>query len=133
MPIHSMGIMEEDRNSKMSAIKDQIERGEYHVDPALVADAILRRLGVAASPPLRVCGDSVAVRVLPGGKTSPPGSETSRIQKACSYPASGPSASVNTTPPSPCVTDPTQVRPGPMLAIASRLRAAAAGAQIQIS
>jgi hypothetical protein len=100
VPIHSMGIMEEDRDSKLSAIKDQIERGEYRVEPAVVADAILRRL---------------------------------RIQKACSYPASGPSASVNTTPPSPSVTDPTQVRPGPMLAIASRLRAAAAGAQMQIS
>jgi hypothetical protein len=100
VPIHSMEIMEEDRNSKMSSIKDQVERGAYRVDPAVVADAILRRLG---------------------------------FQKACSYPARGPSASVNTTPRSPCVTDPTQVRPGPMLAIASRLRTAAAGAQIQIS
>jgi len=56
-------------------LKDQIQRGEYRVDPTAVADALLRRL-----------------------------------QNECSYPASGPSASVNTTPAGPSTTEPIQVR-----------------------
>lgn len=100
MPIHSTGIMEEDQKRKMSAIREQIERGDYCVDPTVVADAILRHI---------------------------------QGQKACSYPDNGSSESTNCTPLSPSVTDPIQVRPGPMFAIAARLRAATAGAQIQSS
>jgi len=44
VPIYSMEIMEEDHTDKMTALKEQIERGDYRVDPAVVADAILRRL-----------------------------------------------------------------------------------------
>jgi len=61
-----------------AVLKQQIEKGEYQVDPSLVADAMLRRLRAFA-------------------------------QSACSYPASGSSASTNTTPGGPSITDPTQV------------------------
>ena len=37
--------MTTDRAGKMAGIKEQIERGQYQVDPGAVADAILRRLG----------------------------------------------------------------------------------------
>jgi hypothetical protein len=37
--------MTPDRAGKMAGIKEQIERGQYRVDPNAVADAILRRLG----------------------------------------------------------------------------------------
>ncbi len=37
--------MTPDRAGKMAGIKEQIERGQYQVDPGAVADAILRRLG----------------------------------------------------------------------------------------
>jgi Anti-sigma-28 factor, FlgM len=37
--------MTPDRAGKMAGIKEQIERGQYRVDPGAVADAILRRLG----------------------------------------------------------------------------------------
>jgi hypothetical protein len=36
--------MTPDRAGKMAGIKEQIERGQYRVDPGLIADAILRRL-----------------------------------------------------------------------------------------
>src|SRR5437764_619934 len=78
LPIHSMGIMEEDHHHKMSAIKEQIQRGDYHVDPAIVAEAILRRI-------------------------------RGHGQNACSYPDSFVSESTNTTPASPCATEPIQV------------------------
>jgi len=55
-------------------LKQQIERGEYRVDPSAVADALIRF-----------------------------------AQSECSYPASGPSASVNTTPGGPASTDPIQL------------------------
>jgi hypothetical protein len=37
--------MTPDRAGKMAGIREQIERGQYQVDPNAVADAILRRLG----------------------------------------------------------------------------------------
>ena len=37
--------MTPDRAGKMAGIKEQLERGQYQVDPGAVADAILRRLG----------------------------------------------------------------------------------------
>jgi len=57
-----------------ATLKEQIESGEYRVDPAAVADALLRRL-----------------------------------QNECWYPASGPSASMNTNPAGPSATEPIQV------------------------
>ena len=63
-------------------LKQQIENGEYQVDPVAVADAMLRRL-----------------RGLP----------ERNAQKECSNPDSSPSASVNTTPGGPSTTKPTHV------------------------
>jgi Anti-sigma-28 factor, FlgM len=57
-----------------ATLKEQIDSGEYRVDPTAVADALLRRL-----------------------------------QNECWYPASGPSASVNTTPTDPSTTEPIQL------------------------
>lgn len=63
-----------------ATLREQIEKGEYKVDPTAVADAMLRRLQ--------------AVR---------------EAQKECSYPESEPPASVNMTPPEPSTTDPIHV------------------------
>jgi anti-sigma28 factor (negative regulator of flagellin synthesis) len=35
---------EANKEARMSALREQIERGEYAVDPKAVADAILRRM-----------------------------------------------------------------------------------------
>jgi hypothetical protein len=69
-------------------LKQQIENGEYQVDPVAVADAMLRRLRGLAQP---------------------------SAQNECSYPDSSPSASVNTTPVGPSTTKPTHVRTAPRL------------------
>jgi len=69
------------REAHLTGIRDQIERGEYHVDAAAVADAIMRRL-----------------RELADARPAP--------QNECSYPDSGPSESTNATPGSPCTADP---------------------------
>jgi hypothetical protein len=37
-------FMDEDREKKVSYIKDEIQQGKYRVDPQAVADAILERL-----------------------------------------------------------------------------------------
>jgi hypothetical protein len=58
-----------------NTLKDQIQKGEYQVDPSAVADALLRRL-----------------------------------QNECSYPASGPSESTNTTAGEPWTTEPIEVK-----------------------
>ena len=68
-----------DPSSKVSVmdpatLKQQIDSGEYRVDPTAVAEALLRRL-----------------------------------QNECWYPASGPSASVNTSPADPSTAEPIQV------------------------
>lgn len=70
-----------------AALKEQIEKGEYQVDPAAVADAMLRRLRVRREA--RECKPA---------------------QNECSYPESSPSASVNTTPGGPSTIDPIHVR-----------------------
>lgn len=59
--------MDEDHTDKMVAIKELVERGDYQVDAAAVADAILRRFGMLEYLPER----------------------PSASQKACSYPANG--------------------------------------------
>jgi hypothetical protein len=71
-------------------LKQQIENGEYQVDPVAVADAMLRRLRGLAEP---------------------------SAQNECSYPDSSPSASAsaNTTPGGPSTTKPTHVRSVPRL------------------
>ena len=69
-------------------LKQEIENGEYQVDPVAVADAMLRRL-----------------RRLP----------ERNAQNECSNPDSSPSASVNTTPGGPSTTKPTHVRSVPRL------------------
>ena len=65
----------------LTGIRDQIERGEYRVDAAAVADAIVRRLR-----------DLAEARTL--------------AQNECSYPASGSSESTNTIAGSPPTTAP---------------------------
>ncbi len=74
-------------------LKEQIERGEYQVDPVAVADAILRRWCRVGEP-------------LP---------EPDVAQNECSKPDSSPSLSVNTTPGVPSTTTPTHVRSVPRL------------------
>jgi len=71
-----------------ATLKEQIEKGEYRVDPTAVADALL-----------------------------------SRLQNTCSYPASGPPESVNTTPAGPSTTEPIQVRLLRALALAAGTQA----------
>jgi hypothetical protein len=44
--------MTPEQEAKMAGIKQQIERGEYRVDPRAVADAILRRLAERWTPPV---------------------------------------------------------------------------------
>lgn len=79
--------MAEDR-SKMLAIKDQVQEGNYKVDSHLVADAIIRRMqGIGG------------VSLLLGA------------QNSCSNPARSSSVSRNTAPGSPATTDPIQVSP----------------------
>jgi hypothetical protein len=109
-------FMEEDREQRMLGIKQQIERGDYRVDAAAVADAILNR--ILLFDPARS------------------GSGPSAAQKECSYPASGPSESTKTTPPGPCSTEPIQVTPNvppSMLSIVRGGGSSAGGTQKQSS
>jgi hypothetical protein len=64
--------MTPEQEAKMAGIKQQIERGEYRVDPRAVAEAILRRLGERWA--------------LPDGYS------------ACSYPSNSASAPPKRTP-----------------------------------
>jgi hypothetical protein len=90
VPMQPEEFMDEDREEKMVGIKEQIERGNYRVDPAAVADAILRRMRGLEHP---------------GGR--PRGA-----QNRCSYPDScSSSPSTKLTPRAPGTTDPIQVRP----------------------
>ena len=45
MPKQALKGMEGNWEARLSGLKEQIERGDYEVDPKAVADAILRRLG----------------------------------------------------------------------------------------
>lgn len=85
--------MDEDREQKVAEIKERVERGEYRVDPDVVADAILRRLWELAA--------ERAERGTP--------------QNECSYPNRSPAASVNLTPAGPSRTRPIHVSPIPSL------------------
>lgn len=106
--------MEQKRDEKMAGIKEQLERGDYNVDPGAVADAILRRIGFLGAAP-----------------------EPSRgPQKECSYPDSSFPEGPKLTPASPRRTEPIHVRPSvppSLLAIISGLRSAVGGTQTQTS
>lgn len=94
--------MYKDREDKMGELKQQIEAGEYRVDPAAVADAIVRRLRDSATghAGVRSRNDRTERRRDNG-------------QNACSYPTSPPAPSVNTTPAGPSTTVPMKVRSTP--------------------
>ena len=94
--------MNKDREDKMGEIKQQIEAGEYLVDPTDVADAIVRRLRDAAG------GHTAVVR-----GNDRPERRRGNGQNACSYPTSSPEPSVKTTPAGPSTTDPMKVRSTP--------------------
>ena len=115
-----------DREEKVTDLKEQIERGEYSVDPTSVADAIVRRVRELADARIR----ALAERVEPADPwTAPPAT-----QNECSYPDSSPGASVNTTPVSPSTTDPIQVKPTALRRLAQALSTPPlAGTQTQSS
>ena len=94
--------MNKDREDKMGELKQQIEAGEYRVDPTAVADAIVRRLRDAAG------GHTAVVR-----RNDRPERRRGNGQNACSYPTSSPEPSVKTTPAGPSTTDPMKVRSTP--------------------
>lgn len=93
--------MNKDREDKMGELKQQIEAGEYLVDPTAVADAIVRRLRDAAAEHTGIVRRNDRADRLRGNG-----------QNACSYPTSSPSPSVNTTPACPSTTSPMKVRSG---------------------
>jgi hypothetical protein len=78
-------FMEEGRRQMVIDIQQRVRRGEYEVDPAAVADALLRRAA------LRRRARCAALS-----------------QSSCSYPESGPSASEKPTSEGPSSTRPTQ-------------------------
>jgi Anti-sigma-28 factor, FlgM len=107
-------VMNENREEKMAGIKDRVERGEYNVDPAAVADAVLRRIWYPQA----------ALDPWPG------------TQNECSYPDSCSPEGPKLTPASPAITEPIHVRPAlsPSLrAIVAGLRSLVGGTQTQIS
>jgi len=89
--------MDENQQNRLSEIKDKVARGEYNVDPDRVADAIVRRWGDSAM--------AHAKRVI---RVRDPHTRE-RGQSECSYPESGPSASVKARPGGPATTRPTHV------------------------
>ena len=64
--------MNKDREDKMGELKQQIEAGEYRVDPTAVADAIVRRLREPAT------GHSPAVR-RSDRRRAPPWQRSERV------------------------------------------------------
>src|SRR5690242_6404619 len=94
--------MYKDREDKMGELKQQIEAGEYLVDPTAVADAIVRRLRDAATGHTGVVRRNDRADRLRGNG-----------QNACSYPTSSSEPSVNTTPAGPLTTEPIKVRSTP--------------------
>lgn len=79
--------MDEETETRLSELKHRIARGDYRIEPGVIADAILRRL--------RECD---AHRGW--------GAEA---QTECSYPDSDTSESVKTAPAGPATTWPIQV------------------------
>ena len=114
--------MEEQYDKKVAELKDQLERGDYTVDPNAVADAIVRRLR-----------DLVAFRaelVRDADRTGPP-----PFQSRCSYPESGADAPAKLTP-VPRTARPIQVMRAAGAALASAAASVAqagGGAQTQSS
>ena len=94
--------MNKDREDKMGELKQQIEAGEYRVDPTAVADAIVRRLREPATR------RSPAVR-----RSDRPERRRGNGQTACSYPPSSTGPSVKTPPAGPSTTEPMKVRSTP--------------------
>jgi hypothetical protein len=94
--------MYKDREDKMGELKQQIEAGEYRVDPSAVADAIVRRLRDGAT------GHTGVVR-----RNDRAERRRGNGQNACSYPTSSSGPSVNTTPAGPSTTEPMKVRSTP--------------------
>jgi hypothetical protein len=94
--------MYKDREEKMGELKQQIEAGEYRVDPTAVADAIVRRLRDSAT------GHTGVVR-----RNDRADRRRGNGQNACSYPTSPPAPSVNTMPAGPSTTEPMKVRSTP--------------------
>jgi hypothetical protein len=43
--------MEESRKLKLQALQEQVQRGEYEIDPRQVAEAIIARLMLESAPP----------------------------------------------------------------------------------
>ena len=76
------------RRDKVLRIRELVDRGQYRIDPYVIADAIIRRAGLGPE-----------VRLIPFA------------QNECSKPASGPSAPAKMTAAGPSTTDPIQVRP----------------------
>lgn len=62
--------MDREREDQVTELKKQIESGAYTVDPAAVADAMLRRLGLLGEPQItRACSERVLVsRELSAGR-----------------------------------------------------------------
>src|ERR1700754_4553317 len=94
--------MNKDREDKMGELKQQIEAGEYLVDPTAVADAIVRRLRDAAT------GHAGTVRRKDRAER-----RRGNGQNACSYPTSSLGPSVKTPPAGPPTTEPMKVRSTP--------------------
>lgn len=112
---------------KAARLKEQIENGEYRVDPAAVAEAILRRIGGVEA--VRDHGLGAAL----GREAQRPGANPA--QNECSYPASSESASRKTTPGGPSATAPIHVtfRGAPGGRAFSNIAAVRAGMQTQSS
>jgi Anti-sigma-28 factor, FlgM len=105
--------MGQDRNFKVGQLRDQVERGDYRIDPGAVADAIVGRLR-----------DLVQA-----------GGNRMQGQSECSYPDSSSTESTNSRPAGPSTTDPIHVRPtfAPGAPAVSWLSLALGGTQKQIS
>ena len=53
--------MEREREDQVTELKKLIDSGAYKVDPAAVADAMLRRLGLLGEPQIRWASESMLV------------------------------------------------------------------------
>jgi hypothetical protein len=118
--------MSADREDNVRDLRQQIEAGEYRVDPTAVADAIVRRLRDIAAAREEIIRQAESTQ-----------RDGEQIQNECSYPDSLSSPSVKTTPAGPDTTDPIQVRPtsrsSPLVALADSILRALSGTQTQSS
>jgi hypothetical protein len=114
--------MEEQLDKKVAELKDQLQRGDYTVDPDAVADAILRRLRDLVAFRVELVDDAES-------SSSPP------FQSRCSYPVSGADLSAKLTP-EPRIARPIQVIRAAgeaLVSAASSVARAGGGAQTQSS